>query len=168
MDNEVVCPRCGVRAGTEPFCASCGENLGRYRRLLTRAEWEYRQETGKHVGGFQGWGQFFSLEKGWVQWLLGLVVANAVALFLFSWGVNAATYLGVGFVAGTAVAWFLGWRYSSNESRPWEDKWAAEEAAVLQSERDELIEAWRGVEINPEELDRPTRRALRDAGLLDE
>jgi hypothetical protein len=35
-----VCSDCGVPAGIQPFCASCGRNLSMVGRLPTRAEWE--------------------------------------------------------------------------------------------------------------------------------
>lgn len=35
-----VCPDCGVQAGSQPFCSSCGRNLSMIERLPTRGEWE--------------------------------------------------------------------------------------------------------------------------------
>ena len=39
-EDARVCPDCGVPAGSQPFCASCGRNLTTVERLPTRDEWE--------------------------------------------------------------------------------------------------------------------------------
>src|SRR3954451_21799286 len=35
-----VCPECGAAAGAELFCANCGRNLSRKKRIPTREAWE--------------------------------------------------------------------------------------------------------------------------------
>lgn len=45
-DVSQVCPSCGSPAGKSRFCASCGQNLERFDRLPSHAEWEATRETG--------------------------------------------------------------------------------------------------------------------------
>jgi hypothetical protein len=114
--NQPVCPECGNPAGQQPFCGACGANLNRYRRLPTRAEWEQGLRADKASLGVPSWSEFFSLEKGWVRWLLGLPVSVGVWAFLISWGAGGWTPTVAGFIAGTAVVWYLDWKYGRESS----------------------------------------------------